>query len=629
MPRTFSASKATTSLGPTDDASEGSRSSGKWWGRRVAPCALALACASLGASDAHALIVWNGQIVSAWPDAAPGAASFRLGEGSFYRAPKGETLGLTLLVDFSDQAPAFTADEIRAWLDDLNYTEGNHNGGVRDYYRDVSNGVLDLRNEVFGFYRAQHPKSHYEGGSGYSGATELLAEMIEYFDDTVDFSRYDNDGDGRTDAVSVIYAGPSETYGQGLWPHAGSTNHTVDGVRVSRYMMTQLGNELDNYVFAHETGHMLFDWPDLYGFGDYCIMGNRISTLNPVGINDFFRADQGWIPVVDVEMSRPALYVARPNGAAYRYVNLEEPDELFLWSNVQNSGRFAPLRGGGLLLLHFDGRIRVNNPPDPLALAVVQADGLNELDGTTWPMPGNDPNDYFFEGNNDEFSDTTNPRAAWNDGAGSGLRIHAISANDAEMTFAVGEGDAPTTPEPEPDPVGPVGAGGEATGGTSGSGGSQVNAGAPGEEMDGGVIPETTAGQGGTGGDHAGGVGAGGSTSPAVGGQPGSAGGEAVGGQIVTEPPSMEPSVGVEGQGGALGVAPVPSSAPSSPAPVSTPSAPATAPVPLPPSDASSNDGSCACRVAHTNHNLPSRSVALALLGLALLWRRRWSIHEH
>jgi M6 family metalloprotease-like protein len=586
---------------------------------------LLLASVSLVTTDAQALIVWNGQIVSAWPEEArPGVAAFMSGGDSFYRAPKGETLGLTLLVDFSDQAPAFTAEEIGAWLDGLNYTEDNRNGGVRDYYLDVSNGLLDLRNEVFGFYRAQHPKSHYEVGPGYAGASELVAEMIEAFDDMVDFSRYDNDGDGSTDAVSIIYAGPSETFGQGLWPHAGGTNHNADGVRIGRYMMTQLGNDLDTYVFAHETGHMLFDWPDLYGFGDYCIMGNRISTLNPVGVNDFFRADQNWIPVVDVDMEVPALYVARPNGAAYRFVNPNEPDELFLWSNVQNAGRFAPLEGGGLLLLHYDRRRRTNDPPNPLALAVVQADGLNELDDTTWPMPGNDPDDYFFDGNNTEFSDTTHPSAAWNDGADSGLRIHAVSENGPRMTFAVGEGEAPTTPEPEPAPVGT--AGGGVAGGSSGAGGNGGAGGSAAEVLDAGVEPAGEGGAASIGGSPATGVagsaGASGMVNSA-GAPSGGVGGKAAGGSSTTEPsaPTAGPASGGSAAGD-VGSGPAPSSAPATTAPpVLMPAAPPSASAPLASVDSDTDGGGCACRLK--TGSVPSTPFVLLPFAIALLSRRR------
>jgi len=52
-------------------------------------------------------------------------------------------------------------------------------------------------------------------------------------------------------------------------------------------MLTQMGNRLEPYVFCHESGHMSFGWPDLYGFGDCCSMGNAQSPTNQVAINDF------------------------------------------------------------------------------------------------------------------------------------------------------------------------------------------------------------------------------------------------------------------------------------------------------------------------------------------------------
>src|SRR5690348_4607137 len=184
--------------------------------------ALALALGSLSlAGSAHALIVVDGKIVPAWPaEARPDGAVPTASNIGLYPHPKGVVYGLTLLIDFSDAQPAFTKAEIDAWLNEKGYSGGGLNGSVRDYYFDESNGMVDFQNEIFGFYRAKQPKSHYEGGNGYAGSDELFAEIMDYFDGQVDFSKYDNDHDGRTDAISIVYAGPAETWGQGLWPHA-------------------------------------------------------------------------------------------------------------------------------------------------------------------------------------------------------------------------------------------------------------------------------------------------------------------------------------------------------------------------------------------------------------------------
>ena len=223
------------------------------------------AAALLAASPAHALIVVDGQIVEHWPDQPQkGARAERLPAGAthpigFYPDPKGVVYGLTILVDFSDASPAFSVDEIDAWLNEPGFSRDGLNGSVRDYYFDNSNGLVDFQNQVVGFYRASQPKSYYEGGNGYERASELVAELMDHFDDEVDFSEFDNDGDGRTEAISIVYAGEAEEWGQGLWPHAGGLNEQRDGVRLTRYQMTALGSRFALYVMVHELGHMLFD----------------------------------------------------------------------------------------------------------------------------------------------------------------------------------------------------------------------------------------------------------------------------------------------------------------------------------------------------------------------------------
>jgi hypothetical protein len=269
--------------------------------------------------------------------------------------------------------------------------------------------------------------------------------VLTAVDGQVDFSKYDNDKDGRVEAISIVYAGErGKQWSKGLWPHAGGTSLRKDGVALSRYMIASLSTRLSLYMFIHESGHMLFGWPDLYGFGDYCAMGNSSSSVNPAGINDFFRADQGWIPRVEVTRDTRASYTATPNGAAYVYVNPADSGELFFWSNIQNSGRWHALRGSGLLFLHYNRKLLRNSPPKSLALSVVQADGLEQLGLTQWPRPGSDAKDFFIGGGTAELSDATKPNAKWATGSASGLRVYDIGPNGREIRFSVG--GAPATP---------------------------------------------------------------------------------------------------------------------------------------------------------------------------------------
>jgi len=233
-------------------------------------------------------------------------------------------------------------------------------------------------------------------------------------------------------------------------------------------MMTALHTQPTNYVFAHESGHMLFGWPDLYGVGDYCIMANRDADTNPVGINDMFRVDQGWLDVVDIDSSTNATYTTAPDAAAYRYVNSARTSEYFLWSNVQPTQEWVSIKGGGILLWHFDNSISGNSPPATLQLAVVQGGGTRILSATTWPSPGTAATDFFYKGNNSEFSATTKPASSWNNGSASGLRVYDIGSNGPQMNFSVGTGT-----------IVPGTTGGAAsTGGSNGMGGTNATGGA-------------------------------------------------------------------------------------------------------------------------------------------------------
>jgi len=400
-------------------------------------------------------IVYQGKRVQKWPaEAMPTFDNSRgllktvaTQEKGHYAAPKGKIYSLTLLVDFSDQAAPVTVSEVEEWLNKEGFNRDGCNGSVRDYYLDVSNGQLDLTNEVYGWYRAKHPKSWYEGLNGYSGSDSLMKEVFAYFDSQVDFSRYDNDKDGTTEAINIVYAGPGQTWGQGLWPHSGWSSERRDGVRLTHHQMTDMPGKFSIYVFVHESGHMIFGWPDLYWYGDYCTMGNRANDLNPVAINDFYRADQGWIPFVDITSDDvnnvTSLEVSKPGEFCYRYKNPARPNqEGLVWSYVQNKGRNKVLAGSGLLMQHYDFSIEGNSASDKLTLRIVHASSQGKSTDNVadqWPDPGSTANTFFKSGTYPSFSDDAYPAIRWYSGSKTGLKITDIGTPGETLTFCIGE----------------------------------------------------------------------------------------------------------------------------------------------------------------------------------------------
>lgn len=413
-------------------------------------------------------IVYQGKRVQEWPaeamptfDNSRGAPQSRtlmkttaVTTKSHYAAPKGKIYSLTLLVDFSDKPAPVTVSEVEEWLNKEGFNRDGCNGSVRDYYLDVSNGQLDLTNEVYGWYRAKHPKSWYEGeerfepDNKYKGSDILMKEVFDYFDSQVDFSRYDNDKDGTTEAINIVYAGAGQTWGQGLWPHSGWSDNVVkDGVRLTHHQMTDMPGKFSIYVFVHESGHMIFGWPDLYWYGDYCTMGNRANDWNPVAINDFYRADQGWIPFVDITSEDvnniTSLEVTKPGEVCYRYKNPARPDkEGLVWSYIRNTGRNKVLAGSGLLMQHYDFSIEGNSAADKLGLRIVHASAAGKSsDAVTdqWPSPGSTANTFFKSGTYSEFSDDAYPAIRWYNGSKTGLKITDIGTPGETLTFCIGE----------------------------------------------------------------------------------------------------------------------------------------------------------------------------------------------
>lgn len=165
----------------------------------------------------------------------------------------------------------------------------------------------------------------------------------------------------------------------------------------------------------------VFGWPDLYWYGDYCTMGNRANDLNPVAINDFYRADQGWIPFVDITPDDAGLETTKPGEVCYRYKNPARPDkEGFVWSYVRNTGRDKFLKGSGLLMQHYDFSIKGNSDADKLGLRIVHANSQGKSsDAVTdqWPNPGSEALAFFNSETYSEFSDAKYPAIRWYDGS--------------------------------------------------------------------------------------------------------------------------------------------------------------------------------------------------------------------
>jgi len=316
---------------------------------------------------------------------------------------------LILLVDFADD-PARTKG---FYFDSMGFAADTFS--LARYYGEVSFGqirivTVDWPSEA-GWLRAPETYEYYVGddygwGSYPTNSQGLVEAVCRLADPTVDFSDYDNDGDGYVDGVNVMYAGQFDGTPQTIWPHAWSLpggGAEFDGVRVWSYSVQ---NEYDDVpgdksasVFCHEFGHVL-GLPDLYdydydanGVGNWCLMSFGVYNgdgWSPSHLSAWCRAALGVADVVNVTSEGDyAVPSVEESGTIYRlWTDGLEGEEYFLLENRRPIGYDAALPGWGILLWHVDDAVGSNDfqwypgytSSGHYHVALEQADGLWELE---------------------------------------------------------------------------------------------------------------------------------------------------------------------------------------------------------------------------------------------------------
>ena len=207
---------------------------------------------------------------------------------------------IVLLIEFSDVKFTHTNAEFDQLLNSDGY---NGTGSVRDYYLDQSDGQLNPHWDVFGPITVSGTMADYGANDDEDADVNpdgLLAEACKLWDSKIDFSKYDNDGDGYVDNVYYFYAGYGEAHGaeeNTIWPHAwglyGNYQTVFDGVTVFSYACgselmgasSRDGTAMDGIgTFCHEFGHVL-GLPDFYDT-DYSDNGSAKYTPGAFSLMD-------------------------------------------------------------------------------------------------------------------------------------------------------------------------------------------------------------------------------------------------------------------------------------------------------------------------------------------------------
>ena len=406
--------------------------------------------------------------------------------------------GLVILVNFSDLSwTKATHAEMDSMLNGQNYTRNysysyggtrysvQSSGSAKKFYQDCSFGQYNPEFTVVGPVTVSRGYAYY-GGNDSSGddmhPEEMVAEACQLVNDQVDFSLFDNDGDGDIDFVYIFYAGYQESDGAGnnyIWPHSyeldyyyylstregglGNAAVMLDGKRLNKYACS---GEIEYYskqhdgigTFCHEFGHVLglrdhyatdesshktLGFWDTMDAGPYNNEGNTPPLFS--AYEQFFL---GWLtPTVISDTGSYSLnpltqeqkaYLLCAGGTHNLVGNDPNPTTFYMLENRQNEGWDEYLPGHGMILTKIKYNYNkwrdneINNTASSMGYDLIEADGR---------APSSNNEDYYGKAT-DAF-----PAGATSYSGISGYPINAIAEHNGVISFRIGNGGG-VTPGP-------------------------------------------------------------------------------------------------------------------------------------------------------------------------------------
>ncbi|MBI9065318.1 MAG: M6 family metalloprotease domain-containing protein, partial [Marinilabiliaceae bacterium] len=375
---------------------------------------------------------------------------------------------LLILVEFSDKAHTRSKEEITTLFNE----PGNEaRAGFKTFYQQASHDKLNVNIDVAGWYNCNEATTNFSDSKGMYLTGNLVRRAVDLAEaDGVDFSKYDNDGDGKVDAVMVMHAGlgadhRSET--KYIWPHSWSLSETVnksvtyDGVRIDHYVtaceMRQYDGQLKGAgigTFAHEFGHAL-GLPDLYdgsgkssGLGHWAIMsaGSWLDRgYHPGNFCAWSRVELGWeTPQVFTASDYGDYELKAATSIADQVVQIEtnDPAEYFLLENRQKEFNDKKQPTAGLAVYHINrDKIKkdrgVNDDRDLPGIRLLEAD----FSISAGLYGGDDRGSYrdLFPGpsNSTTLGAFTTPDTKLFNGGFSGVELTQINHQDGLVTFSL------------------------------------------------------------------------------------------------------------------------------------------------------------------------------------------------
>ncbi len=380
------------------------------------------------------------------------------GTVSTFFPTKGKRKLLVILANFSDTNPSYTRADFNRYMNESGY---NGTGSFKDFYLENSRGQLEITSVVTEWVTLPKPHDYY--GPRAAWGEFAYTSIKTASEQGVDFSNFDNDGDGIVEGIAIIHQGPGqEVTGneKDIWSHSWTLSaagynqaaRTFNGVIVNHYTTqpeTRNASGAMNTigVMCHEFGHNL-GAPDFYdtnsdidgkydGTGRWDLMASGSYNGAPSGSSPahhtaFTKILYKW--TTSTEITQPGTISLDPvisTGKIYR-INSPVLNEYLLLENRQRTGFDMGLPGKGLIVYHVDG-VWINSRTGSNEINIGAHQGLYPIaaggiiNSPSCPFPGSQ--------NINQLTDLSTPAMKTWSGEGFNRSLTAITEVDGVIYF--------------------------------------------------------------------------------------------------------------------------------------------------------------------------------------------------
>ncbi len=391
---------------------------------------------------------------------------------------EGDVKALVFLVEFADMKntnASVTPDYVQKLLFGPENKEAElyPYESLTAYYQRSSYNKLQISGDVYGWYTLSENRSAYE--NDWEGREKLIKELLDAYDEQIDLSDYDADGDGNVDAIYIHYAGGDTGWGSQWWSYMGETISEIkyDETSVNKYLF--LSDMYNSVTAIHETGHLLglpdyYSYEGIYSKNEKGGVGRIDMMDHNVGDHNIFsKMLLGWVePYIVTETEEVTLELLSSSEAQAVLVAKENIssifDEYYVLELYNNSGnnvyreRSVPKADAPLVkIYHVDARLNEfgtdfaydNTATEHKLIKLLESDGL-ELNGLSeYDVLGSK---YYDTGMS--LGPNTLPSSEWYGGIYSGIEIKVISILEDEAKVQISfDVEDTVAPEAQDEPL--------------------------------------------------------------------------------------------------------------------------------------------------------------------------------